>query len=75
MKRKTLMLSIIKDGQIDCPQDDERIYFDDIKSARNVGIELLKEFDSKVFIVRLLTTGRGHFRTLGYFNSNNEYIR
>lgn len=70
-----LMLSIVKDGQIDCPQSIEKTYFKSLDMARATGIELCKEFNADVFVVRKLTTSRGHYRTLGYFNKNNEYIR
>jgi hypothetical protein len=74
MKNK-IMLSVIKDGQIDCPQDQSEVYFDTLEDARNKGLELLKRFSCDVFVARLLTTGIGHYRTLGYFNSKNEYLR
>lgn len=73
--KNQIMLSIIKDGQIDCPQDQSEVYFDTLEQCRNKGVELLSKHNAEVFIARLLTTGRGHYRTLGYFNRNNEYVR
>lgn len=73
--KNDLMLSIVKDKQIDCPQSLERTYFKDMESARKTGIELCQEYNCDVFIIRKLTTGRGHYRTVGIFNKNNEYVR
>lgn len=69
------MLSIIKDGQIDNPQPLEETYFNSLDDARVKGLELVKRYSATAFRVIKLTTGIGHYRTLGYFNSNNEYIR
>ena len=73
--RKNLMLSIIKDNQIDCPQELNEVYFDSLEIARKKGVELLKRYNCDVFIIRKLTTGIGHYKTIGYFNRLNEYIR
>lgn len=69
------MISILKNNQWDTPQDQSEVYFNDLDSARAKGIELLNRFNSEVFRVNRLTTGRGHYRTVGFFNKNNEYLR
>lgn len=73
--KNNLMLSILKDNKIDCPQGIEETYFDTLEDARIKGIELLNRYSAEVFRVVKLTTGRGHYKTLGYFNSKNEYLR
>lgn len=70
-----LMISILKEGQWDTPQEQSEVYFNDVDSARTKGIELLNRFNCEVFRVNRLTTGRGHYRTIGFFNKNNEYVR
>ncbi len=70
-----LMVSILKEGQWDCSQDNSEVYFKDLETARTKGIELLNRFNCQIFRVNRLTTGKGHYRTLGFFNKNNEYIR
>ena len=69
------MVSILKDNQWDCPQGESEVYFDTLEKARTKGIELLHRFNSEVFRVNRLTTGKGHYRTIGFFNKNNEYLR
>jgi len=69
------MVSILKDNSWDTPQKEDKIYFSDVDTARKTGIELLKEFNCQVFKIIRLTTGIGHYKTIGYFNANNEYIR
>jgi len=76
MTTQTLMLSVLnKERQIDCPQPENEVYFNDLDSARIKGVELCARYNVDIFIVRKLTTGKGHYRTLGYFNSINEYVR
>lgn len=69
-----LMLTILKDGQQDCPQSQDKIYFNTLEEARKTGLELLREFNCEVFIVRRIIK-QGYYRTLGYFNNKNEYLR
>ena len=68
-----LMVTIAIDNQWDCPQDNERIYFKDLNTARQTGVELLREYNSTAFCVRRIRDG--HYKTLGYFNKDNQYIR
>ena len=70
-----LMVSIIKDRQIDNPQGLDETYFDNLDNARIKGVELIDRYNAECFVVRKLTTGRGHYRTLGYFSKDNQYIR
>lgn len=70
-----LMLSVLTNDGIDNPQSIEETYFDKLDDARLKGMELIKRYNANAFRVIKLTTGRGHFRTIGFFNANNEYIR
>lgn len=52
MTKNNIMLSIIKNNQIDCPQPMDEVYFTNLDEARNKGIELGVYSDCGVLIKR-----------------------
>lgn len=69
-----IMLTLLKNNQLDCPQAFDQIYFNNLHAAREAGVKLLREHGLDVFCVRRITK-IGHYRTLGFFNAKNEYLR
>ena len=69
-----IMLTFLTAKGQDVHSKEENIYFKTLEMARLKGMELLKEMGAEVFVCRRVIK-HGHYRTLGYFNQNNEYLR
>ena len=72
--KKEMQLTVLRNNTWDVPQSVED-YYTSLDKARNAGINEIKENGGDAFCVRYLTTGRGHFRTVGYFDAEGKFLR
>ncbi len=73
--KKEIMVTLAINNEWDTPQPNNECYFDNLKTAKENGVILCKQYNASAFCARLLTSNFGHYRTLGYFNTNGEYLR
>lgn len=75
MRKNEYMLSLAINNSWDTPQGIEETYFKDHNKAKEAGIKLTSQYSAQAFKIIKLTSGLGHYRTIGFFDVNGNYLR